>query len=126
MDATKAKQIVASLNVEDILKSYSGKPGCMCGCNGDYHVTAETREEASKERGYPYTDEDVSRAQVMGVLAQVALAAEAREYVDIESATGRQMGWGLAEDLQYVVFESPKRTYAVYLTQAARDRLQAQ
>ena len=24
---------------EKVVKAYSGKPGCCCGCNGDYHYT---------------------------------------------------------------------------------------
>ena len=71
MDATKANEIVNSLTTADILQAYSGKPGCACGCNGTYVITAESRVEADKSRGYPHTDEDVNPTQLKRVLKQV-------------------------------------------------------
>jgi hypothetical protein len=34
------------LTVEDTVRSYSGKPGCMCGCNGKYSETDRARKMA--------------------------------------------------------------------------------
>ena len=34
------------LNVTDTVKSYSGKPGCMCGCNGTYNEGERARKMA--------------------------------------------------------------------------------
>ena len=34
------------LNVADTVRSYSGRPGCMCGCNGDYKETERARKMA--------------------------------------------------------------------------------
>lgn len=34
------------LVLEDTVKSYSGKPGCMCGCNGNYTTSAQSRRSA--------------------------------------------------------------------------------
>jgi hypothetical protein len=34
------------LTVYDTTKSYSGKPGCMCGCNGTYNESARARKTA--------------------------------------------------------------------------------
>ena len=34
------------LNVTDTVKSYSGKPGCMCGCNGKYNEGERARKMA--------------------------------------------------------------------------------
>ena len=34
------------LNVTDTVKSYSGKPGCMCGCNGVYNEGERARKMA--------------------------------------------------------------------------------
>lgn len=34
------------LTVYDTIKSYSGKPGCMCGCNGVYNESARARKTA--------------------------------------------------------------------------------
>lgn len=34
------------LNVTDTVKSYSGKPGCMCGCKGTYNEGERARKMA--------------------------------------------------------------------------------
>lgn len=34
------------LNVADTVRSYSGKPGCMCGCNGNYNESERARKMA--------------------------------------------------------------------------------
>ena len=34
------------LKVEHTIRSYSGKPGCMCGCNGEYKDTERSRKLA--------------------------------------------------------------------------------
>ena len=104
MKATNAQQTMSStaavqnITTADLLKVYSGKPGCMCGCKGRYYVTAESRAEASADRGYAYDDKDVSAAQVLRVLrlVQAAVAGKPakleieREYVYVE-AGGRAL-----------------------------------
>lgn len=132
MDATQAKTIVESLTVADILKVYSGKPGCACGCNGTYNITAESRKEADKDRGYAYSDEDVNPKQVKRVLKQVqkheAMSGhgekcEADYFEDHNDARG-DVFWHAAPDLQYIIYQAhERRTYCIYLTSAARKRL---
>lgn len=61
------------LDVSKILKVYNGRIGCMCGCNGYYRVPAVNKDLASKERGYPYSDEDVSDRSVR-IIAKKVLA----------------------------------------------------
>lgn len=34
------------LNVADTVRSYSGRPGCMCGCNGNYNEGERARKMA--------------------------------------------------------------------------------
>jgi len=34
------------LTVEHTTRSYSGKPGCMCGCNGEYKESVRARKLA--------------------------------------------------------------------------------
>jgi hypothetical protein len=34
------------LNVNQTVRSYSGKPGCMCGCNGTYNESERARKMA--------------------------------------------------------------------------------
>ena len=35
------------LTLENTVRSYSGKPGCMCGCNGTYNDGARARKMAA-------------------------------------------------------------------------------
>ena len=35
------------LTVEQTVRSYSGKPGCMCGCNGAYNEGERARKMAA-------------------------------------------------------------------------------
>ena len=34
------------LQVEHTTRSYAGKPGCMCGCNGNYNESTRARKLA--------------------------------------------------------------------------------
>lgn len=125
--APRLHDIVQSLTVADILKSYSGKPGCACGCNGNYRVTPESRKEADEDRGYAHDDEDVNTRSVLQVLRKVQ-AHEAEAGSRIASNKGE---WGkkveVADDLQYVHAQvSERRVYTVYLTSAARHKLGVQ
>ena len=62
------KETLQKITVDDVLKVYSGKLGCMCGCLGRYYVTAERRAEVEKRRGYTLEDRDISRKMVNKVL----------------------------------------------------------
>ena len=54
----------SKLTLENAFKSYSGKPGCMCGCLGTYKVASAHREFAEDELGYKYDDNAVNDAAV--------------------------------------------------------------
>jgi len=121
MDATKATEIVQSLTVADILKAYSGKPGCACGCRGSYRVTPASRKEADVDTGYAYSDDEVNERQVTRVLREIQAAATHIEYAaDLNKAAG-DTHWNVDDKLYYVTAQvSPARVYTVYLTSAAR------
>ncbi len=67
-DVLCEQELLQNLMPKDVLKSYTGKPGCMCGCKGRYYVSKDHREEAQKDRGYDYEDRDVNDRQVMKLL----------------------------------------------------------
>jgi acetolactate synthase regulatory subunit len=52
------------IDVNAVLKSYTGKIGCMCGCRGVYRVASKHLEAANAARGYDYDPEDVSDRSV--------------------------------------------------------------
>lgn len=123
-------KLVASLTPADVLTAYSGKPGCMCGCNGSYRVTSANRELATKDRGYGYDDEDVSDRAVARILRKVQKGAEPGDFLTDAGCNLRLNGVHVADDLQYVHLKirtgfHTNRIYAVYLTPNARRTLEA-
>ena len=52
------------MELTKVFKVYSGKPGCMCGCNGRYKMASAHAELAGTERGYAVDDEDISDRSV--------------------------------------------------------------
>ncbi len=52
------------MQVENVTRVYSGKIGCMCGCNGKYRTASKFRELVGKERGYAVDDNEVSDRSV--------------------------------------------------------------
>lgn len=47
-----------------VMKVYSGKPGCMCGCNGRYRVASAHVKTAGETRGYEYDADDINDRSV--------------------------------------------------------------
>jgi len=58
-----AEMPITEVKVENVIKVYSGKPGCGCGCRGNYRVNPAHLEFANKERGYDYGPEEVNLTQ---------------------------------------------------------------
>ena len=52
------------IKLENVMKSYTGKQGCMCGCRGNYKVASKHLTQANESRGYDYEAEDVSDRSV--------------------------------------------------------------
>jgi hypothetical protein len=57
-----------------VIKVYTGKQGCMCGCKGKYRYTSATQDEGGARRGYEVADSDVNEGVVTRVLNQVLAA----------------------------------------------------
>jgi hypothetical protein len=51
-----------------VIKSYTGRQGCMCGCQGTYRVASQYFEKAGAERGYAYDQSDISDRSVVGTV----------------------------------------------------------
>ena len=67
------------IKFEDVFKSYNGKTGCMCGCNGSYKLAdASLIAEGNENTGYDaYDESDVSPRAVKIAVTKInkALAA---------------------------------------------------
>lgn len=53
-----------AVKAESIVKVYSGRQGCACGCRGKYTYATQHREFGSKERGYEVKPEECNDATV--------------------------------------------------------------
>jgi hypothetical protein len=52
------------IDVNDVMKSYTGKTGCWGGSRGVYKVASKYLAQANESRGYDYQAEDVSDRSV--------------------------------------------------------------
>lgn len=52
----------------NVVRVYSGKPGCMCGCLGKYWSAAKHAEAVGLNRGYALSAEDISDKQVTRIV----------------------------------------------------------
>jgi len=98
--AEKVRQIMA-VTPAQIVRVYSGKPGCMCGCRGRYWPKGEPDEEGFLK--IPVDDRQIRR--ILGIIQQNAASHGA----DI--------------DEMCLWFENETKNYVAYLAQpASADR----
>jgi len=64
--------------VSNIVKTYSGKIGCMCGCQGKYSYT----EDGAKNFGPGYNVEDSINERSVKIMARKVLTDPAVKYED--------------------------------------------
>lgn len=66
------------ITFEQVRKSYNGRTGCACGCNGDYTLPSHVSiEEANAQTGYnAYDESDVSDRRVKIALSKVNKAID--------------------------------------------------
>lgn len=104
---------VQNILPSDVMCAYSGKPGCMCGCNGNYWTTCQNRAEAEADHGYTYED----------VFVDIVQATRILRLLQAEVCNGYEKT-DFGPDLAYVYVEDyAGHCYAVYLTKHARERL---
>ena len=74
------------VDINNIVKTYSGKIGCMCGCNGKYSYTAD----GAKNFGPGYDVTDMVNERSVKIIAKKVLTdpradrTESTEYVFVE------------------------------------------
>lgn len=91
--------------IDNVRLAYSGKPGCMCGCLGNYRVNPKFVEEAEANRGYGYDEEEISERSVKNVIAKLLKA-------------GAQTDEG--KEKSYLFAETATRTYVVYFADVVK------
>ena len=74
------------MDISNIVKTYSGKNGCMCGCGGKYSYTAD----GAKNHGPGYDVSDMVNERSVKIIAKKVLTdpranrTESTEYVFVE------------------------------------------
>lgn len=91
-----AKSII-DVKVEEVVQVYSGRPGCACGCRGNYRVNPAHVAYADKERGYPHSGDEISLKSVKRILNY--LQAHATEVTVNES--GNKICYALEDENRY-------------------------
>ena len=59
------------LDVNTVIKVYSGRQGCMCGCRGRYSYASAFQQQASVERGYAVEHEEVNDRSVKIIVGKL-------------------------------------------------------
>ena len=100
---------------EDVKKSYNGRPGCMCGCNGNYTLPShQDLAAANKATGWEaYGLADVSDRRVKTALSKVNKAVELWGDLEKEEREAR----GLYVYDFGVFYETDTRVNGVYLNE---------
>jgi len=66
------------ITFDKVRKTYNGRSGCACGCNGKYTIPSHVSiEEANKETGYnAYDESDVSDRRAKIAMSKVNKAID--------------------------------------------------
>lgn len=94
---------LAAVDPASILSAYIGRPGCACGCRGDYAYT--TAGASSERRGYPVHADEISDKRAATRLrnaARVSLDRVVSAY-DTPSFGGRRILSVETESRLYIV-----------------------
>lgn len=97
-----AKEVL-QVKEESVVSVYSGKPGCMCGCNGKYSYSEVHREFSTSDRGYEVTDDEINDKEVKRITKLINDNLMNCEFSDEK------------EKVSWVAFDkSETRTYVLY------------
>ena len=106
----ESKPVIDRANV---LMVYTGKGGCMCGCNGRYRYTKANRELGHTQRGYALNPEEINEGTVTRVLKKMATLDNV-EVFEIYGKAGDSLyyGWDDHETgHRYAVYTKPGAPY---------------
>lgn len=91
---------------ENVLMVYTGKRGCMCGCNGKYRYPKANKELGKAQRGYDLNPDEMNEGTVTRILKEMSVRTSV-EVMEI---------YGKAGDSLCYCWDSPDsdRRIAVY------------
>jgi len=102
----KRKFDMEMIAFEKITKTYNGRSGCACGCNGKYTLPSHVSiAEANADTGYnAYDEENVSDRRAKIALSKINKAIEKFGALAKLDAQGNQEYYGLDENANRVWF----------------------
>lgn len=94
------------ITFEQIKKTYNGRTGCACGCNGNYTLPSHISiEEANAQAGWDaYCDSDVSDRRAKIALSKVNKAIDKYGSLATLNDSGSYEYYGLNEDANRIWF----------------------
>ena len=102
------------IRFEDVAKSYSGKPGCACGCQGKYQVAEHYGiERANADTGYEAYDKCSDRS-VKSTLAKINRLIDWNDPKSVKEH--------VHDDFAFIDNEDGTRTYTVYFVEDGKGR----
>ena len=107
-----------NIQLNQVFKSYNGKSGCMCGCNGNYKLPTHTPiVDANLEIGYEgYDEQDVSDRSVQTAIRKVNAA------LNFVGPHPRHVEVGYDSDCAF--YDDGNRNTVVYFRDPINERLQ--
>jgi len=69
---------ITDITASDVVQAYRGKPGCMCGCNGNFFYNPRHLDKLSKALGYEINkdDEDIDEKTLTRILNKMKKHAD--------------------------------------------------
>lgn len=86
MTTEQQKQLDTLDRIQDqVFKSYSGRPGCMCGCKGDYKYATKFQTAGGQERSYDVDTDELSGVAVKRMISSMRKRIQAGETLDVNT-----------------------------------------
>ena len=106
---------MSHINIDQVKKSYNGKSGCMCGCNGNYTLPSDVSiDAANKETGWnAYDESNVSDRRVKIAVRKINEALD--QYADrMKDGEFRDGDFSVGRTDKYAWVDTGSRNTAVY------------
>jgi len=104
MSAVKVNIVI---DINNVISVYSGKQGCMCGCNGNHRYHSIHKDLAAAGRGYDLDDSDIS---------DLAVKRMVNKFNKAGVVTVDQKIDGTYSDYCYIDNNDTDRTNVIYFT----------
>jgi len=103
-----------TIQFHQVTKSYNGKSGCMCGCNGNYKLStlSSIKEENAKTGWNAYDESAVSDRSVKIAINKINKALDF--YDGMDPAQKRALGVDVGVDENCAWYDDGNRTTVVY------------